>query len=86
MAEFTSWQQTPEEMRTHLTELARSGQMIKAIQEYMRHHQIPLSEAIELVGQLHPKVAGSGAFCPACGEKLRTALAKQCFKCGKDWH
>jgi hypothetical protein len=24
--------------------------------------------------------------CPYCGEMLRTGLAKQCFKCGADWH
>jgi len=24
--------------------------------------------------------------CPSCGEPLRTELAKQCFKCGADWH
>ncbi len=24
--------------------------------------------------------------CPKCGEPLRTALAKQCFSCGADWH
>jgi hypothetical protein len=24
--------------------------------------------------------------CPKCGEPLRTAIAKQCFSCGADWH
>jgi hypothetical protein len=24
--------------------------------------------------------------CPKCGKPLRTSLAKQCFKCGADWH
>jgi hypothetical protein len=24
--------------------------------------------------------------CPYCGERLRTILAKQCRKCGMDWH
>jgi hypothetical protein len=24
--------------------------------------------------------------CPACGKPLRTALARQCFHCGKAWH
>lgn len=27
-----------------------------------------------------------GIPCPYCGSQLRTRLAKQCRKCGKDWH
>ncbi len=26
------------------------------------------------------------AWCPKCGHLLRTALAKQCFTCGANWH
>lgn len=25
-------------------------------------------------------------YCPDCGARLRTAKAKQCWKCKKDWH
>jgi hypothetical protein len=28
----------------------------------------------------------NGAPCPSCGELLRTAHAKQCRRCGMDWH
>jgi HEAT repeat protein len=28
----------------------------------------------------------ASAQCPECGKTLRSALAKQCFECGADWH
>ena len=33
-----------------------------------------------------PIEAKTGAPCPYCGEPLRTPNAKQCFRCGEDWH
>jgi len=27
-----------------------------------------------------------GPPCPSCGEPVATSMAKQCLKCGADWH
>jgi hypothetical protein len=40
-----------------------------------------------LVTVKHPsKQKADGVPCPYCGELLRTAFAKQCRRCGMDWH
>jgi hypothetical protein len=34
----------------------------------------------------HLLTAETPTACPSCGQKLRTPEARQCFKCGADWH
>jgi len=37
-------------------------------------------------GPIHPPFKWPGPPCANCGKPLRSALARQCFECGMDWH
>jgi hypothetical protein len=42
--------------------------------------------ALHLHGIPEPCYGNESVECPHCGKPLRTARAKQCRWCGKDWH
>jgi hypothetical protein len=33
-----------------------------------------------------PMPRAKNPLCPKCGSELRTPFARQCFRCGADWH
>lgn len=62
-----------EELLDRMGEVGSTGDMV--LEEFVLRH-------IESV----PGSAQTVLNCPECGQPLRTALAKQCFECGADWH
>jgi hypothetical protein len=69
-------------------ELIREFRWIMAIKELRTATGCPLHWAqlwVEHAGR--PRSGGEKpAPCPYCGMPLRTALAKQCRHCRRDWH
>lgn len=70
-------------------ELLRQGRVLMAAQELRAATGSPLSFAqlwASHGGRPIPPEGVNPAPCPYCGEPLRTALAKQCRHCKRDWH
>src|SRR5688572_23102440 len=81
----------PPFMEARLRQLSRSDHKIMALKELREATDCPLSWA-----KLWVDHGGGPPWpvdrqpeptpCPFCGKALRTARAKQCRFCGKDWH
>lgn len=69
--------------------LLNQGRQLMAIQELRAATGAPLAFAHLWVAHRGRPIAPEGVSptpCPFCGEPLRTALAKQCRHCKRDWH
>jgi hypothetical protein len=88
-------------MKTHevapdIIESWLSGDKIQAIKRHRERTGCSLSEAVTDITMRAEESPWSRLpvympskptkLCPKCQEILRTDKAKQCFKCGADWH
>jgi len=76
-----------EDFRARLEELKVRGDRVEIMKELSRASGCDLPTAKEWVFHKTYTIAPKPkAYCPDCGARLRTAKAKQCWKCKKDWH
>jgi hypothetical protein len=91
MRDVRKWRDVAPADREEVWKLLSRGQNVLAIRFYRQASGLNLAEtkeAIEALLAYHPPapVVPETKPCPYCGEPLRTALAQQCFACGRDWH
>lgn len=78
----------PLEIAEHIRSLRRHAKPIEAVKELSRLTGLSLSEAKFWTDHLGEPVGRANVTgpCPFCGKELRTAAAKQCRHCLRDWH
>jgi hypothetical protein len=81
-------ERVPPEVAELVRSLRRQAKPIEAVKELRRLTELSLSEAkfwADHSGEPIGRAIVTGP-CPFCGKELRTADAKQCRHCLKDWH
>ena len=91
MRNLRNWDSMTPTDREEIWRLLSLGQNVRATRYYRQASGLNLVEAKEAIEELlayNPPtpVIPETKPCPYCGSPLRTAMAKQCFVCGSDWH
>lgn len=76
-----------EDFGARLEELKARNDRMEIMKELRRASGCDLPTAKDWIAhKTYTIVPKPKAYCPDCGARLRTAKAKQCWNCNKDWH
>jgi len=82
-----AWDTVPDEVAGEVEGLVLAGNLGAAISRLRAGSTYTLAECGEMIlARWSERARQPEMPCPYCGQPLKSALAKQCFQCGLDWH